>query len=59
MMASIGLGWSALPDQMVDEDLAKASVEGLHLSRSLGTVIHKERTLSNAAQALLSILKAQ
>ena len=59
MMASIGLGWSALPDQMVDDDLAKASVEGLYLSRSLGTVIHKERTLSNAAQALLSILKKQ
>lgn len=59
MMASIGLGWSALPDQMVDKDLAKASVDGLFLNRSLGTVIHKERTLSNAAQALLKTLKAQ
>ncbi len=59
MMVSIGLGWSALPNQMIDGDLAKANVEGLHLSRSLGTVIHRERTLSNAAQALLNTLQCQ
>ena len=59
MMVSIGLGWSALPNKMVNNDLAKASVKDLHLSRSLGTVIHKERTLSNATQVLLNILKTQ
>lgn len=56
MMVSIGLGWSALPDNMIDSDLYKTTAKGLHLSRSLGTVIHRERTLSNAAKSLLETL---
>lgn len=55
MMVSIGLGWSALPQTMTN-GLHTANIESLKLNRTLGTVIHKERTLSNAAQALIELL---
>lgn len=58
MMVSIGLGWSALPQTMINQDLHALSLEGLSLSRCLGTVRHRERTLSNAAAALCDLLDA-
>lgn len=56
MMVCVGLGWSALPNTMLDQDLHAVTIKGIKQQRSLGTVTHKQRTLSNAAQALLSIL---
>lgn len=56
MMASIGLGWSVLPASMADNDLKILNVNGISLSRSLGVVYHPKRTLSRAAQAMLSLL---
>jgi DNA-binding transcriptional LysR family regulator len=58
MMVSIGLGWSALPDIMMDETIFGMKVDGIVLERKLGTVVHKERTLSNAAHALMGILES-
>ncbi|EDY87736.1 transcriptional regulator, LysR family [gamma proteobacterium HTCC5015] len=58
MMVSIGLGWSALPTNMIDGDLISADVKGLNIRRGLGTVIHRERTLSNAASHLMKVLDA-
>ncbi|AOU97480.1 LysR family transcriptional regulator [Acidihalobacter yilgarnensis] len=52
-MVSIGLGWSALPEILVDDSIRAVEVEGLSLRRTLGFVRHRERTLSNAAQALM------
>lgn len=56
MMASIGLGWSLLPEIMLDEHLRPLKVAELDLSRSLGMVTHRRRTLSNAAQAMRELL---
>lgn len=59
MMVSIGLGWSALPLTMLSDDLVTLSMPGLDIRRRLGSVRHRERTLSNAADALLEMLRKQ
>jgi DNA-binding transcriptional LysR family regulator len=58
MMVSIGLGWSALPRTMLGPELKALDVEELSLVRQLGTVRHRERTLTNAAQAFIDTLYA-
>ncbi len=61
MMVSIGLGWSALPHTISRDshstDLTILSVEGAQLSRTLGCVLHADRTLSNAANRFLRALQ--
>lgn len=54
MLVITGLGWSLLPTTMIDENLHKLET-GLRLERRLGSVIHRKRTLSNAAKAMLTI----
>jgi len=56
MMVSIGLGWSILPQSMCDSDLHRLTIPGLSLSRELGIVTHIDRTLSNAANALVDLI---
>jgi DNA-binding transcriptional LysR family regulator len=56
MMVSIGLGWSALPDGMLADDVIELPIAGLEIHRKLGIVIHEERTLSNAGKALVELL---
>jgi DNA-binding transcriptional LysR family regulator len=60
MLTSIGLGWSLLPATMTREgNLVTLALDGLNLSRSLGLVTHRGRTLSNAARAMIdTCLKA-
>lgn len=53
MLASIGLGWSALPRTMIDESLSVVQIRKMKLERRLGIVTHAARTLSNAAQAMM------
>jgi len=54
MLASIGLGWSLLPQTMTREgDLEEFKIAGINLTRSLGVVHHRGHTLSKAAQAML------
>ena len=53
MLASIGLGWSALPRTMIDESLSVVQIKKMKIERTLGIVTHSARTLSNAAQALV------
>jgi DNA-binding transcriptional LysR family regulator len=53
MLASIGLGWSALPRTMIDEALSVVQIDKMKIERQLGIVTHSARTLSNAAQALI------
>ena len=57
MLASIGLGWSVLPESMLTGDLKKLDIEGIELQRQLGYIYHRERTLSNAAQAFIALLE--
>lgn len=52
MMTSIGLGWSLLPKTLMDDSLVELDVPELKLSRSLGVVTHRKRTLSNAARVM-------
>ncbi|MCU7915319.1 MAG: LysR family transcriptional regulator [Candidatus Thiodiazotropha sp. (ex Gloverina cf. vestifex)] len=58
MMVNIGLGWSLLPQIMIDKHLLPLDVVELNLSRSLGIVTHRKRTLSNAALAMREQLLA-
>jgi DNA-binding transcriptional LysR family regulator len=53
MLASIGLGWSALPRTMIDDSLRVVQIRKMQIERTLGIVTHAARTLSNAAQALI------
>ena len=57
MMVAIGLGWSALPRAMLGNDLCEIKVKGLKIERSLGIVKHANRSLSNAGNAFVKILK--
>lgn len=55
-MTSTGLGWSLLPELMIqNSDLKTIRIQGLNLSRTLGIVTHSSRTLSNAANAMLQL----
>lgn len=60
MMVSIGLGWSVLPESLVSDDLQVLDVtdsEVVH--RHLGIIFHRNRTLSNAANHLVEMLKSE
>ena len=57
MMVNIGLAWSVLPKTMLSGGLRNITPRGLSISRSLGYIHHKDRTLSNAAQALIQLLE--
>lgn len=62
MLVSVGLGWSLLPESMLDNKekmgLTLLNVEQITLSRPLGFVYLKDRTLSNAAKAFIASIKA-
>lgn len=57
MLASIGFGWSALPRTLIDESLFVVHINNINISRSLGIVVHRERTLSNAAKAIIGTIR--
>jgi DNA-binding transcriptional LysR family regulator len=59
VMVSIGLGWSVLPRTLIDETLCGLNLSGQKMSRNLGVVMHRERSLSNAANAFLQLLLAE
>jgi len=56
MMVSIGLGWSVLPQTMVDKAIKPLSFSGALPARMLGTVLNNLRTISNPAAALIRLL---
>lgn len=58
MLVAIGLGWSLLPDAMLDEQLVRIPVDGLTLRRELGIVRHRDRSVSAAADRLCRRLRA-
>ncbi len=57
-LAAIGLGWTVIPEIMVDAEVRTVEVEGIVLQRRLGVVHHRRRTLSSAARALMEMLGA-
>ncbi|OUS22855.1 LysR family transcriptional regulator ['Osedax' symbiont bacterium Rs2_46_30_T18] len=56
MMVSNGLGWSLLPQSMIDDSLQVLATDQLPIYRSLGYIYHRERTLSNAAKQFIALL---
>ena len=57
MMVSIGLGWSLLPESLIDDQLLRLNLEAAPIHRPLGYIYHRERTLSNAAQQMVKLLQ--
>lgn len=57
-MTTIGLGWSLLPHTLIDVGLHEFKVRGVSLTRKLGIVHHRARTLSNAAREMIALLRA-
>ena len=61
MLVSVGLGWSLLPESMLDNademGLATLQVENITLTRPLGFLYLQGRTLSNAAKAFIALIK--
>jgi DNA-binding transcriptional LysR family regulator len=57
MLVRVGLGWSVLPQRMLDESLLTLHIPELSLTRRLGAVWHRQRTLTNASRNLLNLLQ--
>lgn len=56
MMVAIGLGWSVLPESLIDDEIHVLPIEHRPIERPLGYLVHKSRTLSNAARSMLEML---
>ncbi len=59
MLVSVGLGWSILPATMADSSLKTLQCQGIELSRELGYIHHRDKTLSNAARAFIGLLEEE
>lgn len=57
MLAAIGLGWTALPESMIDKNLKQLRLGRLEIRRSLGVIRHPGRSLSNAGRQLVRQLQ--
>ncbi|MFC6673541.1 LysR family transcriptional regulator substrate-binding protein [Marinobacterium aestuariivivens] len=57
MMVSIGLGWSLLPQTLIDDSLKVLEIGSAPIVRQLGYIYHRDRTLSNAARQLVEMLQ--
>ena len=62
MLVAAGLGWSVLPRHLLHDQshlkLSELKVETTQLHRNLGVVMIKDKTLSNAATALIKLIQA-
>lgn len=58
MMTSVGLGWSVLPLNMVDDSIRPLDL-GFPVTRVLGAVGLSGRQLSGAARALIEVVKSE
>lgn len=59
MMVNVGLGWSTLPQRLIDDNLHALPISKITLERNLGCIHHRHRILSNAARAMLDLLRQQ
>jgi Transcriptional regulator len=58
MLAAAGLGWSLLPESLIETPLRRLRLDGLEARRELGVVQHARRQQSAAAKALIELLVA-
>lgn len=56
MLIGVGLGWSVLPKTMVGDDVMVLDIE-IDIARTLGVIHHVNRTLSNAGEAFIDLLR--
>ncbi len=56
MLAGIGLGWTVLPQLMIEPPLKVLSIKDVQLTRELGIIYHRNRSLSNAARHFIEHL---
>lgn len=57
MLVTANQGWALLPEVFCNDEIVALKLDPeVVLTRILGVAIHKERTLSNAARAMLDIL---
>jgi len=57
MLCLVGLGWSLLPESLINQDLQPLDIIDIPpLKRELGVIKHHKRTLSNAAQKFKDLL---
>ena len=58
MLVGAGFGWTLLPQTLLDESVEEilVSVLGMRFERKLGAVLHRKRSLSNAAKAMLEMV---
>jgi len=59
MMVSIGMGWSILPETLINKDIEVINTLSKPIVRQLGCVWHQHRSLPNAAEALIELLQEQ
>jgi len=58
MLIGVGLGWSVLPKTMLDDDVVVLDITiEIDLARTLGVIHHVNRTLSNAGEAFIDLLR--
>ena len=55
VMVSANLGWSILPESMIDSSLVGRQLQGLDLQRPLGIVTRAGRTLSLSSNAMIEL----
>ena len=58
VMVAANLGWSILPANMLDDDLVGKPLAGLRVTRPLGIVTRKNRTLSLSSVAMIELLRS-
>jgi DNA-binding transcriptional LysR family regulator len=58
MMVSIGMGWSILPQTLINSQINVIDTLSKPIVRQLGCVWHQQRSLSNAAQAFIELLQS-
>tara|TARA_R110002096_G_scaffold372679_3_gene566104 strand:+ start:10944 stop:11828 length:885 start_codon:yes stop_codon:yes gene_type:complete len=59
MMVSIGLGWSLLPESMLEDGIRTVEIPNIQIQRELGYIHHREKSLSNAAKAFIHLLQQE
>ena len=59
VMVSANLGWSILPQSMVDSTLLSRKLQALDVTRSLGIVTRTGRTLSLSSSAMIELLRRE
>jgi len=57
VMVSANLGWSILPQNMIDDSLVCHGLKGLNVHRPLGIVTRRNRTLSLSSSAMIELLR--